>query len=220
MEEKTIQTIISKCQPFTLLSSSRLINNIQSVIHVVYNKIPGDIVEIGVWKGGSCMAMIQACQALGEERNVHLYDTYEGMTPPTDYDRTTFNNQHFDDFVKERGEFYLCKTQLEEVQRNLFSLQYPSQRILFHKGDICKNKFVPHQISILRLDTDFYESTKYELETFYDSVSPGGVVIIDDYGFWAGSRKAVDEWLVHHPSIRLQPIDGEGVYFIKPSETN
>jgi hypothetical protein len=89
--------------------------------------------------------------------------------------------------------------------------------VQYHVGDILKNTYYPERIALLRLDTDWYESTAHELAKFYDLVVPGGVVIIDDYGHWAGARKAVDEFLATRPEITLQQIDYTGVYFIKPA---
>jgi len=93
--------------------------------------------------------------------------------------------------------------------------------INYHKGDICKTEFIPDAISVLRLDTDWYESTKFELDHFYDKVSSGGLIIIDDYGWWKGCKKAVDEFLDSRNAnqdkkINIQPIDMEGVYIVKP----
>lgn len=215
MNNTDVIQILRTVKPYTLVGSSRLMNNIQCVSKVVQEGIVGDIVEIGVWKGGSMMAMIMAAEVLKSPRTFHLYDTFEGMTPPCDADRTVSTDEHFTSWMQKAGDFYLCISHLEEVKQNVKTLGVSPERILYHKGDICKNTFVPEKIAVLRLDTDFYESTKHELATFYDSVVPGGFVIIDDYGFWKGSRQAVDEWLVTHPEIKLQEIDGEGVYFRK-----
>ncbi len=216
MNNQLIDMIIKTVKPYTMVGHPRIINNINCVYKIVQEGIEGDIVEIGVWKGGSMMAMIMVAESLNSSRIFHLYDTFEGFTTPTDADRTVSQNEHFTKWLQGVGQWGLCISELEEVKQNIATLGYPSDRILYHKGDICKNTFVPEKIAVLRLDTDFYESTKHELATFYDSVVPGGFVIIDDYGFWKGSRKAVDEWLVHHPEVKLQQIDETGVFFRKP----
>jgi hypothetical protein len=111
----------------------------------------------------------------------------------------------------------MCIASLEEVKNNINSnINISSDRITYVVGDILKNSVFPESIAVLRLDTDFYDSTVYELTHFYNLVSPGGYVIIDDYGHWKGCRKAVDEFLQKHPEIKLQTIDYTGVYFIKP----
>jgi O-methyltransferase len=100
------------------------------------------------------------------------------------------------------------------VQRNISS--HTSIVPNYHVGDIVETIKVPSPIAVLRLDTDWYESTKFELETFYPHVSPGGYVIIDDYGHWKGCKQAVDEFLALNPGITLTTIDYTGRYFIKP----
>jgi O-methyltransferase len=111
---------------------------------------------------------------------------------------------------------YLCKCDLDSVIHNINSnTEYPKDLIKYHVGDILKTKFIPDKISLLRLDTDWYESTKFELDNFYDKVSIGGIVIIDDYGHWSGCKKAVDEFLLIHPEIEIEKIDYTGIKFIK-----
>jgi hypothetical protein len=139
------------------------------------------------------------------------------MTPASEYDITAEENKHFNSYIENEDSFFHCRGLLDEVKANVESTGYPTERIQYHVGDICKNTYVPEKIAILRLDTDFYESTKHELEQFYDAVVPGGFVIIDDYGFWKGCRKAVDEWIqTKHPEIKLSVIDETGVFFRKP----
>ncbi len=154
------------------------------------------------------------------DRTIHLYDTFEGMTPCTDADKD-YKGRDAKDLIKQDS-FWSCISGLEEVRRNISqNSKYPSDLIKYHKGDICKTEFIPDTISVLRLDTDWYESTKFELDYFYDKVSSGGIIIIDDYGWWKGCKKAVDEFLDSRNAnqdkkINIQPIDMEGVYIVKP----
>ena len=145
-------------------------------------------------------------------REFHLYDTFEGMTPATDVDIDIVGRDATE--LLKTDEYIRCISHLSEVQENIQA----NTNIMphYHVGDILKNTFVPDNIAILRLDTDWYESTKHELDTFYKNVVPGGVVIIDDYGHWQGCKKAVDEFLVEHPNIILNTVDYTGRYFIKP----
>jgi O-methyltransferase len=203
------------CRPFTMISRERLAQNLKSVEHIEASSISGDIVEIGVWKGGSMLSMVlKYATYQKKERHFHLYDTFTGMTPPTEND-FDHNGNHASTI------FHMPSVKAEcpysDVLRlfNKFSLNDISN-IHFHVGDIMKNTYVPERIAILRLDTDFYDSTKHELETFYPAVASGGIVMIDDYGHWKGCRKAVDEFLAEHPEITIHKIDYTGVYFIKP----
>lgn len=196
-----------------MISVERFLNNIMSVQHVEAHKIPGDIVEIGVYKGGSILSMMLAYEKLsGTGRNFHLYDTFEGMTPPT-ADDVDLNGEDSQKLMDENP-FFKCVGHLSEVKANI--QKHTAIQPQYHVGDILKNAFYPEQIAVLRLDTDWYESTKFELDHFYDKVAHGGIVIVDDYGHWKGCKKAVDEFLEKHPEIQIQKIDYTGIYFIKP----
>jgi predicted O-methyltransferase YrrM len=202
-------------KPFTWLSQERIFNNIQCINEVVEKNIPGDILEIGVYKGGSIMSMLMALNNNGEKRHVHLYDTFEGMTAATEHDVAANGGIHYDDAVKIIPE-YACIASLDMVKSNVAKIRYSPDYIHYHVGDIIKTIEFPKSIAMLRLDTDFYDSTKFELDNFYPLVSSGGIVIIDDYGHWKGSRKATDEFLADKPNIILHKIDYTGVYFYKP----
>jgi hypothetical protein len=216
-----ISTIADTSSKFSLLSRERLLFNIAAIDCVCQKNVLGDVVEIGVWKGGSMLAMLLALEKNNcLDRTIHLYDTFEGMTPCTDADKD-YKGRDAKDLIKQDS-FWSCISGLEEVRRNISqNSKYPSDLIKYHKGDICKTEFIPDTISVLRLDTDWYESTKFELDYFYDKVSSGGIIIIDDYGWWKGCKKAVDEFLDSRNAnqdkkINIQPIDMEGVYIVKP----
>lgn len=202
--------IVAISSQYSLLSRERLLLNIEAVNQVNKQNIKGDIVEIGVWRGGSMISMILANTV--SERHFYLYDTFEGMTPPSNDDIDLNNNQASHIFQQVK-----CEASLQEVKNNIKNFtKVDDTNIHYIVGDILKNKVYPETISVLRLDTDWYDSTKFELENFYNLVSSGGYVIIDDYGHWKGCKKAVDEFLLIHPEIKLIPIDYTGVYFIKP----
>uniref|UniRef100_A0A6C0I652 Methyltransferase n=1 Tax=viral metagenome TaxID=1070528 RepID=A0A6C0I652_9ZZZZ len=211
-----MKDIINICKPFSMISTDRFTTNIQAVIKVENDNIQGDIVEIGVWKGGSILSMILAYERLGKQtREFHLYDTFEGMTQPTPIDKD-LNNWDAKTLLL-NSEFFKCICPYDSVKNTIETYsKYPKNKIFYHVGDILKNTSYPEKIAILRLDTDWYESTKFELDNFYQYVSPGGIVIIDDYGHWQGCKKAVDEFLSKHPDIILNRSDYTGVYFIKP----
>lgn len=209
------------CRRYSALSVERLRNNIEIVQYVNANGIEGDIVEAGIYKGGSMLAMMRAHEgtAAGDsstpKRRFHLYDTFTGMTAPTEAD-CDFTGKHATQLIKEH-ENVLCICDLETVQKTIRAhTKIPEAHIEYHVGDILQLKEFPEKIAVLRLDTDWYESTAFELAHFYDRVSSGGAVIIDDYGHWKGSRKAVDEFLATHPGIELRKIDYTGVFFLKP----
>jgi predicted O-methyltransferase YrrM len=205
------------CQKFSACSHERLSLNIEAVEQILREQIPGDIVEIGVYKGGSMLAMMRTFSVeQSTSRKFWLYDTFEGMTAPCEHDKD-LNGYDANELMR-RNESVKCISGLDEVRSNIETKSYvPKKNINYVVGDICKTDVFPEKIAVLRLDTDFYESTKFELENFYDLVSPGGYIIIDDYGHWQGCKKAVDEFFTSRlPSITPIKIDYTGIYWRKP----
>lgn len=194
--------LINSVKNFTLTSPERMLALIESVKYVIKNKIPGDIVECGVWKGGSMMLVAKTLKELNNtDLHLHLFDTFEGTTKPTEVDKDYLGNSMLKVWEKEfQGKQKLPLSadyaSIEEVQKNLFSTKYPKEKIHFIKGRVEEtiSENIPEKISILRLDTDWYESTKYELEMLFPKISSGGILIVDDYGHFKGSKKAVDEY--------------------------
>ncbi len=186
----------------SMQSVERLWALINSTRFIVQNNIPGDFVECGVYKGSSAVVIARTLISLGiVDRKIWLYDTYQGMTEPTKFDKKHGTDLTAKELLDSQeignGENIWAYSSIENVVKILGELDYPIERFLLVKGDVALtlNQNVPDCISLLRLDTDWYESTRFELETLYPLVSPGGVVIIDDYGHWSGSKKAVDEFL-------------------------
>ncbi len=208
-----------RVRPFTMTSLSRIYSVIASVEHVLRNRIPGSFVECGVWKGGSTMAALLAFKHNGDtSREAYLFDTFEGMVAPGQFDGAAERNLH-SRFARQDGGSDWCRAVIDEVRSNVATCGYPMAHVHLVQGkveDTVPEK-CPPQISVLRLDTDWYESTKHELNHLYPRVVPGGIVIIDDYGAWAGARRAVDEYLAeHHIQAFLHRIDTTGRMFFKP----
>jgi hypothetical protein len=196
----------------------------ESVKYLVQNKIHGDIVECGVWKGGSMMAVARTLMESGAlDRRLFLFDTFSGMTPPTGVD-VNFEGTPAAHLLSESTEksnsSIWAYGGLEEVKRNLRTTGYPEERTVFVKGRVEDTipEHAPDRIALLRLDTDWYESTRHELSHLYPRLSQGGVLIIDDYGHWAGARKAVDSYMTEHNlPLLLHRIDYTGRICIKTS---
>ncbi|PZN94787.1 MAG: macrocin O-methyltransferase [Alphaproteobacteria bacterium] len=173
---------------------------IQAIKHVHRRGVPGDIVECGVWKGGNLVIAGMMRQQLGFTRDIWGYDTFAGMTAPTAADvKPGFAVDAQQKFaaLNSGATTDWCFSPIEEVTAALRSAlgDDPVRLVKGRVEDTLVDPAnLPERISILRLDTDFYESTKLELEVLYPRLQPGGVMIIDDYGIWAGSRKAVDEY--------------------------
>ncbi len=162
--------IMAKVRPFTATSNERISGLINAVKYLSRNRIEGDFVECGVWRGGSIMAAMLALLQLGDiSRNFYLYDTYEGMTPPTDKDVTYGNDRAVDllaaSEADKEGPSYWCVAGLDDVKRNVFSTGYPKDKIHFVKGRVEDTlpASLPGKIALLRLDTDWYESTYHDV---------------------------------------------------------
>jgi len=189
----------------TLTSVYRLHALIQAVKHVGSNGVPGDVVECGVWKGGSMMAVARTLQHLGHtERSLYLFDTFAGMTAPGEHDVSVGGQSASDRFERRRdtsgdGSNW-CNAAVGEVRAAMDSTGYPRDRIILVEGKVESTipAHAPETIALLRLDTDWYESTRHELTHLYPRLATGGVLVIDDYGHWMGARKAVDEYFAAH----------------------
>ena len=217
------KSIIEKVDPFTMTSWGRLWALLESVRYAEEAKIPGAFVECGVWRGGSVMAMAYKLLELdGATRDLWLYDTFKGMTTPTsaDIDATTGVSaaSALAATAVGNGDNIWCVAGLADVKANVSSTRYPTDRVTYVEGDVATTLLdeMPDQIAILRLDTDWYESTKMELEVLYPRLAQGGICILDDYGHWEGARAAVDEYFVGLGTRPyMHPIDYSGRVFIK-----
>lgn len=201
---------ISEAMSFSMTSIERMWALLQAVKYIEAAKIPGDVVECGVWKGGSSfLAASHLASVNSLERNLWLYDTFEGMVQPTDKDIRSNGKSADEMLVAESGDkknsLIWAVAHEEEVKANLRKSGYPESKMNFIKGDVVETltSEVPDRISLLRLDTDWYESTRVELETLAPLVSKGGVIIVDDYGDWSGARSAVDEYL---SGMKISPL--------------
>ena len=220
--EPSVSETIREVRPYTLTSVPRLVALCDAVQYVVRNQIPGDIVECGVWKGGSMMAIARTLiQADDQSRHLYLFDTYEGMTPPSDKDISVQGESasdllHNED--KEDPQSVWCAAPLDEVRRVMGGVGYESSKVHFIKGRVEETlpSMAPERISLLRLDTDWYESTRHEMEQLFPRLSKGGVLIIDDYGHWQGARQAIDEYIKENKlQIFLHRIDETGRCAVK-----
>jgi O-methyltransferase len=214
--------IYRKVQDHTMTSPQRIYSLIESVRYISQNRIPGAIVECGVWKGGSMMAVAEALRREGDmSRELFLYDTFEGMSEPTEADKTrdgeAASGLMAKDADKEKNTVWAYST-LETVQAGMRSTGYPDAGIHYVRGKVEDTipGILPGQIALLRLDTDWYESTKHEMVHLFPRLGKGGVLILDDYGHWQGARKAVDEYFGQdRQPILLNRIDETGRVAIK-----
>ncbi len=195
--------IYERAKPFTMTSLVRMTALYDAVRYLEANQIAGDFVECGVWRGGSAMNMALTLLDCGStSRNLYLFDTFAGMSVPTTNDVDVHGRvaQKKFDKLQDEDKNTWCYASLEDVQQNMRSTEYPAEKLHFVKGKVEDTLpgQAPAQIALLRLDTDWYESTAHELEHLFPRLVPGGVLILDDYGHWQGARKATDEYFEKH----------------------
>jgi len=213
--------ILNQVADYTMTSQARQRAMIDAVRYVSARGLQGSIVECGVWRGGSSMlAALVLAQAGDLDRDLYLFDTFTGMTPPTDDDIAVDGvsaKEHLINDVEKK--IVWCIAGLEDVKRNMASTGYPSDRIHYVQGPVEQTvgeAVPPGPIALLRLDTDWYASTRHEMEHLFPRLLPGGVLIIDDYGHWQGARKAVDEYFHHHGlHLLMHRLDYTGRMLIK-----
>lgn len=205
-----------KVKDYTMVGIERNYALYNSIRYIIRNGAEGQFAECGVWKGGSCMLICLVLMQHGiTDRQIFMYDTFEGMAKPGENDgekeKEEWNRQQGRDGVNQ-----WCMADLDEVKRNMNSTSYPIENIHFIKGPVEATipSVLPSSLVLLRLDTDWYSSTRHELEFLYPLLIKGGVLIIDDYGAWPGAKKAVDEYFAD-TSILLHRIDETGRILIK-----
>ncbi len=215
-------------KPNTMINNYRIMN-IQNVIkYIVLSNIKGDFVECGVWKGGACAMMAYTLKRIVAQRTIHLFDSFDDIVEPdaiVDGERA----------VKEVGGIHMATGKLKPI-KGIYSkfggpgneshvldlisnkIGYPSEKIKIHKGlfqDTLPLNTI-ESISFLRLDGDWYSSTRICLEYLYPKVTYGGIIVIDDYSAYEGCKKAVDEYLVSNQIFPfIQWIDEECICWVK-----
>jgi O-methyltransferase len=220
-----IAELVHSVQPFTMTTPERIYAIVQAAEHITKHDIPGDIVECGVWRGGSMMAAAHTLVRMNAaQRTLWLFDTFEGMTAPTNKDRdfraATAAEYLEKNAPEKQASRHWAISSLSEVKQNLEATRYPEALIRYIQGKVEDTipQSIPQAIAILRLDTNWYESTKHELEHLFPRISTGGILILNDYGHWAGAKEAVDEYISKHKlRLLLCRIDYTGRIAVKQS---
>ena len=209
----------------TMASRERVIATMIACKHAVLAGIDGDFVECGVWRGGCSIAAKLTFENYGSDKKMWLFDTFAGMTEPSEFDTTRFSNTATTKrFQRGRAADHneWCFASLDEVRANFEKSRADLKGVRFIQGDVAETladkRNLPSTIAVLRLDTDFYQSTKAELEILYPKLSIGGSLLIDDFGHWDGARRAVEEYFGAFPPERrplLQLTDYTGRIGVK-----
>lgn len=195
---------------YSMMSHARLRGIYEGVCEVIRRGVPGDLVECGTARGGCAALMGLTCRQRGQPRDLWIFDTFEGLPPPSEGDP---------DYALAKTREGTCRGEYDEVRGLLERLR------VLDGAHLVKGLFqntVPgaavRQIALLHLDGDWYDSTRVCLDHLYDKVSPGGVIQVDDYGHWAGARKALHEFFDERGiKAELRYLDYTGRQFIKPA---
>jgi len=220
LTDSEIEDIFHQIEPLTMTSRERVEALVRAVEYLAENDIAGDFVECGVWKGGSIFAMMLTLQRFNDRsRRIWAYDTFAGMTAPAALDISIYGESAAETYSEHttKGQPWFAVSRAT-VEKNIAQSGYPMQNVRLVEGDIqtTLRRDVPSSIALLRLDTDWYDSTLLELQILYPRLVQGGVMIIDDYGHWKGAKRAVDEYFskrTHRPL--LQRIDYTGRLVLK-----
>tara|TARA_Y100000816_G_C26037508_1_gene543267 strand:- start:352 stop:1128 length:777 start_codon:yes stop_codon:yes gene_type:complete len=207
------------------VSKERFLSLYLAANYIYKNNISGDFIECGVFKGGSAMMMAYAMQEFDAKnknnKKLWLYDTFEGMANPSEHDENILNQKAILELKKikkaENRNDIWAYSPINYVNQNILKTGIVKSNVIYVKGLVESTLLntKPDRISLLRLDTDFYESTKVELKILYPLLEKGGILIIDDYGHWKGCKKAVDEYFEDKKDIFFQKIDYSGIIGVK-----
>lgn len=199
-----VDRVIDAVRPrYTLTSPEALESVVTLTLHAIDTEIPGDLVECGTWMGGCSFAMLLAQRyAYGEiRRPVWMYDSFEGMSPPSPEDGSHAAKWYetAETLPKDRASNEWCIAPLEAVREHIAELKLEGYALLrpgWLADTLPKNK--PRQIALLRIDCDWYDPVKAVWEELEPNVSPGAPIIIDDYYAWEGATLATHEYLSTH----------------------
>jgi len=223
-EEEVAREAIALVESHTMLSYQRLVTLWQQVRYLDRAGIQGALIECGTWKGGAAAMMALAHRQSGTpHRELHLFDSFEGLPEPDrahDGDMAVqYAGARASGILRSIGK---CVGALEDNRHAVGAIaKYPASLTHFHVGWFQETlRALPAgvaDIALLRIDGDWYESTKICLDVLFPQVVSGGIVVIDDYGKWSGCRKAVDEFMARLPRpLLLNHIDAAGRYLIVP----
>lgn len=186
---------ISEIVKQNTMCSERRIQSLLNALHKI-NNIDGDIVECGTWRGGLAALMLQHVLDHKLDKHLFIYDTFEGMPEPGDKDHPDALRIYNE---KKDGAYSdWCRAGInivEDTLRQVTEAYDDYCHLIEGKVEDTLEVFGPTNIALCRLDTDWYSSTKIEMEVFYPRVVRGGYIIVDDYSDWPGCKLAVDEYL-------------------------
>jgi O-methyltransferase len=214
-----------RAKRYTMTTPVRCRSLWDSCRSVLEANVPGCFVECGVWKGGSSAIMAMAIKNARQERHLHLFDSFEGLPEPTEKDGKSAAIYSDGRNQGKLATINQCQAGLDEVCHLILDeIKVRNDLAHFHVGwfqnTIPADAGQLGPIALLRLDGDWYDSTKICLEHLYPLLSPGGIIIMDDYWAWEGCRKATDEYRnQNNIDSPIQRIDGDAGFWVKTQRT-
>ncbi len=221
--DPAFHALYERVKAFSMTSIERLYAMHKAAEYIVKARIAGDVVECGVWRGGSMMMAALTLLALGDTgRRLVLFDTFEGLPmPDKEKDVDLWGNSNYDEWTRHRrtdvSSDWACAS-LDAVRENIKSTGYPMDKVVCVKGMVQDTiaTYLPEAIALLRLDTDWYESTACEMRLLYPRLHEQGPLIVDDYGHLKGQRQAIDEYFAETgETLLLNRIDYSGRLAVK-----
>ena len=204
------RSLVVRFGRYSMTPPFRMWTLLKAVEYVENCGLDGDIVECGVWRGGNVMLAKAVSKS---QRRFWLYDTFAGMTEPTEHDVSAEGRVAIPVQAARQKQTHneWAYASLDEVRQYFADEGLLDESLIFREGRVedtltADTADIPERISILRLDTDWYESTLIELKMLYPRLVVGGVLILDDYGRWLGSKKAVHEYFGANCPL-LIPVD-------------
>lgn len=224
--EEGARAAVDAASEHTMISYERAVTLYQHVAHLEARGVEGAFVECGVWKGGAASVMAKANLEHGAQRRMlHLFDSFAGLPEPTAEDGECVLGRAEAKAKRSLGAGGALRpvnwdaADRKDSEELLARVGYPKEWIRYHVGWFQETLDSAEEIgpiALLRIDADWYESTRLCLEKLFPLVVPGGFVIFDDYGHFQGCRQAVDEYLSSHGKGHfLHHIDYTGRYLVK-----
>ncbi len=198
------EKLFKKYKEFTMIPKEIFLGKLECINW--YNVPKGNVVECGVWKGGMIASI---AEMLGNDYSYYLFDSFEGLPEPNQIDdgliaKNWYGNNNIDN----------CRADITFASNAMKMSKV--KKVYFKKGWF--NETIPNNeintISVLHIDSDWYESVKLCLDNFFPKIVNGGIVIIDDYYFWEGCRKAVNEYLYNNTQYFIREWENTKVFYI------
>ena len=209
LQASRTKVLVNRLKAYTMCDLKRIKSLINLSLYLNSQRIEGDFVECGTYKGGTAAVL---SKYMGPQRHLYLYDSFEGLPPPSDKDGA--------EAAKFVGE---CRATVGDVREAMKLVSTGDSRYTIIEGwfEQSFHKGLPNKVALLHCDADWYNSVTLVLETFYPLVVEGGCVVLDDFGYWEGCREAFYDFCIkHNQKPLLERVGASQAYWIKHKLNN